>query len=124
MKSWTKPTPEQIDRTIGKLARPGAQRYFFAKLQNPEWVEPLRNKVCFASPPPVSRDEQNGVTRIPDWPAADYLARVAPEVPELVTDIVLQMPETTNERVHHSLTNIALNLPPQLAALLIQKIVT
>jgi hypothetical protein len=124
MKSWTKPTPEQIDRVIGKLARPGAHRYFFAKLQNPEWVEPLRAKGFFASPPPVPRDHENGVMRIPDWPEADYLARVAAEAPELVTDIVLQMPEITNERVHRSLTALALNLPPQLAAQLIDKIVT
>src|SRR5690349_21813935 len=123
MKSWTKPTPEQIDRVIGKLARPGAHRYFFAKLQNPEWVEPLRAKGFFVSPPAVSRDDKNDVMRIPDWPEADYLARVAAEAPELVTDIVLQMPETTNERVHQSLTALALNLPPHLAARLIHKVV-
>jgi hypothetical protein len=124
MKSWTKPTPEQVDRVIGKLARPGANRYFFAKLQNPEWVEPLRAKGFFASPPPVSRDDEKGVIRIPDWPEADYLARVAAEVPELAAQIVLKMPETTNDRVHQSLAALALNLPPQLAARLIDKIVT
>jgi hypothetical protein len=124
MKSWTKPTPEQVDRVIGKLGRPGAHRYFFAKLQNPEWVEALRAKGFFASPPPVSRDDEKGVMRIPDWPEADYLARVAAEVPELAADIVLKMPETTNDRVHQSLTTLALNLPPQLAARLLDKIVT
>jgi hypothetical protein len=124
MKSWTKPTPEQVDRVIAKLARPGAHRYFFAKLQNPEWVEPLRAKGFFASPPPVSRDDEKGVLRIPDWPEVEYLARVAAEVPELAADIVLQMPETTNDRVHQSLATLALNLPPQLAARLVDKIVT
>ena len=124
MKSWTKPTPEQIDRVIGKLARPGALRYFFANLQNPEWVEPLRARGFFSSPPPVSRDDENGVMRIPDWPEADYLARVAADVPELATDIVLRMPETENDRVHQSLTALALNLPSRLAARLIDRVVT
>ena len=124
MKSWTKPTPEQINRVVGKLARPGAHRYFFANLQNPEWVEPLRAKGFFSSPPPVTRDDVNGVIRIPDWPEADYLGRIAAEVPELVTDIVLQMPDTSNDRVHQSLTNVALHLPPNLTARLIDKILT
>ena len=124
MKSWTKPTPEQVNRVVGKLARPGAHRYFFTNLQNPEWVEPLRAKGFFSSPPHVTRDDLNGVMRIPDWPEADYLGRVASEVPELVTDIVLQMPDTTNDRVHQSLTSVALYLPPNLAARLIDKILT
>jgi hypothetical protein len=124
MKSWTKPTPEQVDRVVGKLGRPGAYRYFFANLQNPEWVEPLRARGFFSSPPPVVRDDANGEVRIPDWPEADYLGRVAAEVPELVADIVLKVPATTNYRVHQSLTNVALQLPANLAARLINQAVT
>jgi hypothetical protein len=40
-------------------------------------------------------------------------------VPELVADIVIKMPATTNDRVHQSLTNVALHLPASLASRLI-----
>jgi hypothetical protein len=124
MKSWTKPTPEQVDRVIRKLARPGAHRYFFSNLQNPEWVEPLWAKGFFSSPPSPVRDDANGVIRVPGWPEADYLGRVASLVPDLVADIVLKMPATTNDRVHQSLVNVALQLPPNLASHLIDNIIT
>jgi hypothetical protein len=123
MKTWKTPTPEQVDKVHLKLARPGAHRYFFAGLQNPNWVEPLRERGYFSSPPEVRRDEANGITLMPDWPEANYLARVAGEVPGLVTDIVLNLPIITNERVQQSLVGVALQLPPAFAARLVDRVV-
>jgi hypothetical protein len=101
MKTWPKPTLEQVSGVVRKLGRPGAYRYFFAGLRNPEWIEPLRKLKYFDNP---------------DWPATLYLARMAPEKPDLVAEVVAAIPETENERVRETLVDIALQLPADLAA--------
>ena len=45
------PTPDTVARAIALMARPEQQRYFFARLQNPAWLEPLKKKVCSATRP-------------------------------------------------------------------------
>src|SRR5216683_618946 len=119
MKTWSKPTSEQVDHAVSKLGRPGAYRYFFLRLQNPEWVQPLRTRGYFTDPPNIRRDEVRGTITIPDWPALDYLARIAPEAPGVVADIALKLPETDNQRVRQSVVGIALRLPPAISAKLL-----
>lgn len=58
MKSWKKPTPEQVDRAIALLVRVEQYRYFFDHLENPEWIPFLRSKGFFKSPPNIQRDEK------------------------------------------------------------------
>ena len=116
MKTWQKPTPEQVERVVRKLGRPAAHRYFFSGLNNPEWIEPLKKRGFFDSAPAAIRDEDRGTVLLPDWPAARYLARVAPERPDLVAKIVGQIPDTDNEEFYGELVEIALRLPADLSA--------
>lgn len=51
MKSWKKPTPEQVNRAISLLGQVQNVRYFFDKLENPEWIQPLYKKGYFSNPP-------------------------------------------------------------------------
>ncbi len=123
MPSWKTPTPEQIEHTISLLARPEQRRYFFDKLQNPQWLEPLDQRGLFSTPPAPIHDNTEGTVQFPPWPALQYLARMAtiPEAQDAVLRIALKIPETENIIVHDTLAEIATNLPAPMAAQLVPR---
>lgn len=121
MRSWKKPTPEQIDRAIALLGHTMHHRYFFDHLQNPEWIKPLFDKGYFSNPPPPERDEEKGTIGFPMWSESQYLARMAPLKPELVLDIIVKIPKTDNVRVYEDLADAALVMPTEISAKLIDK---
>ena len=51
MKSWKKPTNELIDRAYGMMKKQFDHEYFFTRLKNPLWIQPLVERGCFQSPP-------------------------------------------------------------------------
>ncbi len=117
MPSWKKPTADQVQRAIALLGHPERMRYFLEKLENPLWLEPLRDMGFFRYPPPPTRDEVRKTIGFPFWPRSKYLARAArePEVQDLALTIALEIPRTENTRVYEDLADVALALPPRLA---------
>src|SRR5580700_1133484 len=82
---------------LARLGKPGANAYFFDRLDNPAWIKPLYERGFFKRPPePDRRDD--GVS-FPDWPELRYLKRMATVVPEVVGPIVENIPDTDNARV-------------------------
>jgi hypothetical protein len=120
MRSWLKPTPEQVDHALVRLGRAAAQRYFFERLDNPEWIEPLLKAGFFQHPPKPERDEIEGTVAFPFWPDMSFLVRMAPLKPDLVAGIAEKI-DTENVRVQEDLAEIALRLPPPLAARMARK---
>jgi hypothetical protein len=122
MRSWKTPTPEQVAKAVALLGRREQYRYFFERLQNPFWLEPLAQRGFFQNPPPPIGDETAESFRFPPWPESQYLARMArlPEAYEQVLDIALRV-ETDNVSVHEDLADVALALPPHMAARLVPK---
>lgn len=118
MKSWAKPTPEDVARAVAGLARREQQRYFFEKLHNPEWIEPLRGKGFFSKPPEPERNAEEGTIRFVPWPQSQFLARMASEKPALVAEIFLALPETANVSIHEDRVSGAQSMPPREAAAL------
>ena len=118
MKSWKKPTPEQVDRAIALLVRVEQYRYFFDHLENPEWIPFLRSKGFFKSPPNIQRDEKKGTIKFPPWPESRYLARMASKAPEQVLEVLLQIPETDNISIHEDFIDAFLRMPPNLTKLI------
>ncbi len=89
--------------------------YFFDKLDNPAWSEPLRQEGFFGRPPePMVNDDEQTVS-FPPWPVARYLRRMASRQPALVASIALDIPPTDNMSVHVDLLETALALPADLA---------
>jgi hypothetical protein len=121
MKSWKTPTPEQVSRAIGLFGQVEQYRYFFDRLQNPLWIAPLKQRGYFRMPPPPEHDESRGTIAFPPWPETQYLARMAPLAPEVVAQILSEVPVTENLRVHEDLIEAALGLPPALAAPIVPK---
>jgi hypothetical protein len=89
-------------------------RYFFSRLQNPAWLEPLRDTGFFKSPPePI---EEGQYIRFPRWPESEYLVRIAGEAPDEVLEVIKDIPSTENVRVYRDLIHAALAMPADRAA--------
>ena len=120
MTSWTQPTRDEVELSLLKLVRNQHRRYFFSHLRNPLWLRPLADQGVFEVPPePVK--EADGAIWFPTWPESQYLARVAPEVPELAMDVTLGIPETENIRVREDCLDVALAVPPSIAEKIVSR---
>jgi hypothetical protein len=114
MKSWAKPTPELVTRAISGMLHSEQQRYFFERLENPEWIEPLRKARFFAELPAEKHEES--VVTFYFWPASRYLSRMASLKPDLVAEVMSEFPETANPFVIQDILNAAQAMPPTAAA--------
>ncbi len=122
MPSWNKPTPEQVDAVIRRLIHVGQIKYFFDRLENPNWVEPLWERGFFKNPPPSISGERENTIAFPIWPESQYLARMAEHVPELVCEIIKKIPTTENARVLEDFLDATLAMPVPISMQLLQKI--
>ena len=122
MKSWKKPTPEQVNRAISLLGQVQNVRYFFDKLENPEWIQPLYKKGYFSNPPEPIRDRDKGTIGFPPWPASNYLSRMTPLRPKEVLKIIINMQDTENVRVCEDFIDAMLKMPPDVAINLNKKV--
>ena len=115
MTSWKTPTDQQVDRAVALMMGSWEKyRYFFERLENPEWIGPLRARAFFSKPPdPIEQGDQ---ISFPAWPESRYLSRIAGEAPQAVLDIIKDMPPTKNFRIHQDLLEAARKLPPDKAA--------
>jgi len=105
------PTPEQVDQAIAAMKKLGANYvYFFEKCDSPDWINPLADRGFFKVPkPPEDRDD--GMRSFPVWPESQYLARMAPEAPELVARTLLSIPTTPNIFIHADIIDAACAMP-------------
>ena len=121
MKSWKKPTNEMIDRTLKLVKKGTGRRYFFLRLKNPLWIQPLVERGYFQSPPNV-RYFDDGYVQFPSWPQLQYLKNVSRDVPDEVIAVVLQLPKVNNPSVYNEILEIALQLHGERSAQLKPKI--
>ncbi len=109
MKSWKKPTNELINKALQSTKKVTARKYFFSRLENPLWLQPLVERGCFHSPPNSIRWDYESVL-FPYWPEIQYLKNVARYVPHEVINLVLSLPEVDNPHVYDGILDIALQL--------------
>jgi hypothetical protein len=117
----SKPEPTKDDLKNLRLNVPNsfvAISYFFERLSFPGWIDKLRDKDFFKSPPEPEVDTDTGRILFRQWPQSRYLARMASQEPAKVLDIALEILETgtKNAFVHEDLAEAALAMPPALAA--------
>ena len=110
MKSWKKPTNELIDKALGSFKKEHHRKYFFSRLENPLWLEPLAERGYFKHPPRSQRFD-NGTIQFPYWPQIQYLTNVCREAPDEVINLVMDLPEIDNPVVYDGILDIALRLP-------------
>ncbi len=93
--------------------------YFFSNLKDASWLPFLLEEGFFENPtPPETGTTDEGQTwfRYPNWPESRYLARIAAEAPEKITEAIERIPDTANPRVHEDTILAATALPGELAA--------
>ncbi|NTW88888.1 MAG: hypothetical protein HGB26_07150, partial [Desulfobulbaceae bacterium] len=122
MKSWTPPTNEMIEKALASVKKETDRQYFFSKLKNPLWVEPLRKRGYFNNPPGL-KQLPDGYVQFPHWPELSYLLFIAEEVPDQVVEIILSLPKTDNQRVYYDVLAIALKLKGKNSAKMLPKLI-
>src|SRR5205807_7564415 len=110
------PASETVNRAV-QLARFTLHRMsLFDRLDNPLWIDPLKERGFFSTPPAPIDQYVPGAMGAPPWPDSKYLARMAGIDPFAVHRVAMEIPETDNSLVHEDLADAALALPPDLAA--------
>ena len=104
-----------------------AYSYFFDRLDDPRWLEPLQKRGFFDHPPPAIHDDETGNTTFDPWPQSRYLARVAKKIKNdqlenVILAIALAFADTDNIYVRQDVVDIALALPPHKSVQLTPKI--
>ncbi len=90
-------TSIEIDRVLNLLRSRGTNYdYFFAHAKDDIWLEPLRSNGHFDNPPDETLD---GDDWAPFWPPLNYLVRVYETMPEMVLEILENLPETSNPHI-------------------------
>ena len=110
MPSFNTPTSQEIEVAIQRTLSVEHAAYFYAHLDNPEWIAPLRAKDVFKNSP-----------RSMSWPPSAYLARMARHKPELVAEIFRSM-KTENPVVLWDMIDAAKVMPPGVARVMVPSI--
>lgn len=106
---------ETVKKAIELLRKRSTNiEYFFDQLKSPDWIMPLLAEGMFKEPPPPQVEE--GYVSFPSWAESQYLARMAAISPEIVLDVIRQIPYTENVHVHEDLVDAACAMPAKLAA--------
>ena len=89
--------------------------YFYENINSPEWIDPLFQEGVFNEmPEPVVEGD---FTSYPPWPEGQYLFRMAQSTTdkvthELITDIILAIPDSKNQYAEAVRVQVATALPP------------
>ena len=123
MRSWKKPTPEQIETTLSLIQDPTMREYFFVRLENPLWIDELRRLGLFGQPPGVTGEPDDAGPRLSPWPELDYLIRMAREYPQGVAEVLLELPSSDSLLVKRGIIDALLNMEIDQAAKLTPRVV-
>jgi len=109
----------EINLILNYVSEEKYSRYFFNKLDNPSWIEPLYEKGMFYKIPSII-EIKPGTIICPDWPAGKYLARFADQFEDIIIDLI-QNTITENYRVQEIFIDCLLKISPINIAKIIPK---
>jgi len=104
------PDREEINRIVRRLGRAKYRIYFFDKLSNPYWIEPLKQKGFFKSPGEPKEGEA-----YERWPEGWYLKRMSANAAEKVLWVISEI-ESRNPYVRAACMECLLEMPEKVAA--------
>ncbi len=96
MSAWTTPNDAQLAQLQAQATRRENRAYFFDRLENPEWIQPLAERGYFDAPSGVVHDRGQGTVRFLPWPEGRYLLRMAPIAPAAVLAVLERLPPSGN----------------------------
>lgn len=118
---WKAPDDALVKNALSRIGDVQHRRVFFERLDNPLWVRALIRHGIFAAPPETRVDAQGREFWQP-WPEGEYLVRMAPDVPEDVTEAVLAATHSSSAVVRGLVLRAALVLPGAMAVRLLPSI--
>lgn len=121
MKYWKTPTDEIIEKALSSVKKETDRQYFFSKLKNPLWINPLEKRGFFKHPPGLNQ-LPDGRVQFPFWPEFIYLKNASEDAPDEVIQIILSIPKTENERIYDAIVEIALVMKGEFSRKLLPKI--
>lgn len=92
------PTVEHVKQLHHLQRRPGQRNYFFGRLKNSAWVEPLANEGFFRRPPGLQVDP-DGLWKTRPWPEGQYLVEAAGSAPDAVAAVLEAIPLSNDNPV-------------------------
>ena len=99
-------TPFEVERALRLIAPRGPNYdYFFDHAKDGVWLEPLRSNGYFDNPPDETPD---GDDWAPFWSPLNYLVRVYETMPEMVLEILENLPETSNTHILEGIMDVVL----------------
>ena len=102
-------TSIEINRVLELLQSRGENyEFFFLNVGEPMWLDHLRHRGFFDSPPTVFTTT-DGTVQMPAWLPISYLARVFNLEPEKVLNILEHLPDTDNPRVLAEIVDVVLS---------------
>lgn len=123
MNTWSRPAERELDAVETLAIRPENRRYFFDRLENPNWVTPLAQRGHFGEPPGPTPSDEAGHVRYPPWPEGRYLARMAPAAPDAVAEVLSGLPPSSNPAVMRAAFNALEGLPDEHLGRLAERVV-
>lgn len=112
MPSFRAPTPEQVRAALLKIPTYQLRRAFYERLENPRWVRPLLDAGAFTNPP-EPEPTADGYLSDTYWPEVSFLTRIAPQAPDDVVDVLLQLKESNNGWVRRAVFEIGSQIPTE-----------
>jgi hypothetical protein len=108
-------SPKQVNiKKLEKLLNHWTHvEYFFLNLSSPAWLRPLQENDFFSNPPRSIKE--GDYIMFPVWPQSRYLVKIAEQKPREVMDIIKNMQETDNFRVHLDFIDCAFQIPSSIA---------
>jgi hypothetical protein len=120
-----KTTPGSNDIKKLKLHIPNnrvAHEYFFNKDLSSAWLSLLESEGFFQTPPQIEHEAEGSGVRHPTWPIFIYLKKMATILPDLVTKILSEIPDSENGSVKAGAIEVVTLLPKQNKLQLIEKV--
>lgn len=108
--SMESPDEDAASRLAALLRTPAQEAYFFHRARAAWLRPPAAVRGLLASPLPLV-EGGDGTLRMPGWPQARFLARLAPDHSELVLQCVSMVRQSDNPMVADGMVDIARALP-------------
>src|SRR5215510_2616011 len=96
-------TDATVDRFVALIEDPTLYKYAFQTLQNPAWIEPLKQRGFLLHPPEPTVDNEKSTISFPTWPEIQFLVRMAQVAPSDVLTVLLTVRTTANVSVHYDI---------------------
>lgn len=114
------PNRDHLNKVNSILIKRSLIEYWFNNLNNYSWLSLLNDAGYFKKPIDIITHE-DGAISCPSWPQSSLLLKCADLQPELVGEILQEVEDTSNARVHQELVEVSLKLPANLVTKFAEK---